>query len=683
METRVLPFIQKPLFAAAIPAVKSIGQPQFSAASRSADSLTLQQPVRFGSKLDKNLSVSYNLSDDIGYFHMAQIQQALMRQSLTLAAKGEADAHVTFFADMDNDPRWPAMLNGIADTIIMTDRPVDVAVKTYAGPMGLKLLVSATGKRYMYPAAVLQFGEPYASAKGTMKQMNNDLQIFSEDQRTLEWEVMQAAGVASRERVRADLQKGEDYTSLMALAYGKKGLVDAVVVGENELLTRSALNRYMHAHRAEASGLQNLVRQVGSLEKVTQWARQEGLLEAFDDKSLTREPVKLAASVLEEEKDDKKKKGEDPDILKALLTLLGSGHEDLVKRLKGETEGEEKDGDKDKFKITGYADSSASAKSEELESARDVITQGKPKGNGRRMEFSNVPASLRHAYGRDAVFFATSFNLESLHLMTAVLQNIIEKKQKQKAEGLPVSNGLIVENSPGGYLAVLNQWLNKLNTTDVPFDVVVQGWGTSCGAMLINGATGNRFVTPNGHSLIHQLSAGERGLTSKLETGAEGRNRLNKTLRHLIATRTGRPEDQVKLDMQADLDLNAVEMMLYGPNGFADSILVGPDKILTREAVFNYVAEKLGGADKVEPYVNARLADRREADHETTFETHKEVDADPLGNPMVVIKDLVARGKAVPMDSVEAFKPSLGDVAGDKKKTIDYYEVTAEEADEE
>ena len=229
---------------AVLPQPNAVVTPQQPLLFGGADSVEFnvvpKQPL-FGSKLDRNPSVGYQIDSMIDYFQMAQAQRALTQQSLALTAQGDTTSHVTFYADMHDDLKWPAMLNGLVDAIYMTDRPVDVALRTDAGPMALKMLVSATGNRYMLPEARLDFGEPIGSIRGTQKNMNNRQQIVAEDIRTLEWEIMQVAGVSIREQFSQDLRRKEEFNPLMALAYGSKGLINAVIVGEDELLTRNAI----------------------------------------------------------------------------------------------------------------------------------------------------------------------------------------------------------------------------------------------------------------------------------------------------------------------------------------------------------------------------------------------------------------------------------------------------------
>lgn len=209
----------------------------------------------------------------------------------------------------------------------------------------------------------------------------------------------------------------------------------------------------------------------------------------------------------------------------------------------------------------------------------------------------------------------------------------------------------------------------------VPVDVIIQGMGASGGSKLVSMATGNRFSTPNSVILLHETRGGSS--VDSLEEVNANNNGMNYSANgymKLVANRTGRPFAEVKKDFKLDFWLNAVESIVYGPNGLIDGILVDNNRVLTREAVLDYIAEKTGGKAEAEAYILAKFEERRSGENPALAETHVEADQDPLSNPLQVIEELVRQGKAKKLSDVPQFKPSTAD-RFNVNRTLDLYTV--------
>ena len=91
------------------------------------------------------------------------------------------------------------------------------------------------------------------------------------------------------------------------------------------------------------------------------------------------------------------------------------------------------------------------------------------------------------------------------------------------------------------------------------------GMGMSAAAMILSGgAAGKRFSLPNARIMIHQGSAGTRGAPSDMEIQLREVLSLTKRMAEIIAFHSGRPVEQVALDIDRDNYMTAAEARDYG-----------------------------------------------------------------------------------------------------------------------
>lgn len=657
---------QKPVFSS---------KARFNGTPAVADTVSFRHPgaLRFGNILNKNHGLRLPLDVDLNLDQSAQVQRAVILKSIEKKALGD-NSHLTFFVDSAPDFNWPAAADGLADALRMADVPVDTVIKSYLGIEGLKPFLSATGKRFMYDRARIVMGPPQGWYNGPVHEANARVRLYNEKQRDLEWLIMDRAGKSSRTEVIEDLRRGEQYNALTALAYGSKGLVDAVIVGEDDLLTRAGLEAYYAAHnlagddkaadRAEFNG------KYDSINQVVAWARQHGKLQTvgqFSSDSVAKKPSPLYTTAAGRDATDvtpsDHEKAQDliADLSK-LIDKLNGGSGTVAKKKTAKP--------KTTFHI--YTGKKPGDSLTRLDRQLDIIG----KENRRRIEIEHVPAGLGGTYMRDTLYFPQGFDVKTGNQFEAALLELFEKKKEQQAKKLPVKNILVVENSPGGMSIVTEQLRSVIEHGGVPVDVLIQGMGASGGSKLVSMATGNRFATPNAIILLHQTRGGSSvGALDQVNASNEGMNYSSEGYKKLVAERSGRPYEEVKKDFMLDFWINSVESMVYGKNGLIDAILVDNDRVLTRQAVMDFIVEKKGGKEAAEAYIEQHFANRREGENQALPKNHREINDDPLSNPLQVIEELVRRGKAVPMASVPQFADSTADVSGDGKKTLDLYTV--------
>ena len=91
------------------------------------------------------------------------------------------------------------------------------------------------------------------------------------------------------------------------------------------------------------------------------------------------------------------------------------------------------------------------------------------------------------------------------------------------------------------------------------------GMGMSAAAMILSGgAAGKRFALPNARIMIHQGSAGTRGAPSDMEIQLREVLALTHRMSEIIAHHSGRPVEQVALDIDRDHYMTAEEARDYG-----------------------------------------------------------------------------------------------------------------------
>ncbi len=159
----------------------------------------------------------------------------------------------------------------------------------------------------------------------------------------------------------------------------------------------------------------------------------------------------------------------------------------------------------------------------------------------------------------------------------------------------PESDICLFVNSPGGSV------LAGLAVYDVmqliPNDVVTvaTGLAASMGQVLLcAGTPGKRFALPNAQVLMHEGSAGIGGSASDVEIQAKNLVATLDRLRSIIARHTGRPIEQVVVDVGRDRWFDAEEALDYG---FVDHLVTSLDEVLPRRVVRRVgLARAAGGA---------------------------------------------------------------------------------------
>jgi len=125
---------------------------------------------------------------------------------------------------------------------------------------------------------------------------------------------------------------------------------------------------------------------------------------------------------------------------------------------------------------------------------------------------------------------------------------------------------LMYINSPGGSFTSLMAIYDTMQYVRPEISTVCLGQAASAAAVLLAAGTpGKRLAVPNARTLIHQpATEGIYGQVSDLEIQAAEISRMRKLLEATLAKHSGRTPEQVRLDIERDKILTAVEAKEYG-----------------------------------------------------------------------------------------------------------------------
>jgi ATP-dependent Clp protease protease subunit len=120
-------------------------------------------------------------------------------------------------------------------------------------------------------------------------------------------------------------------------------------------------------------------------------------------------------------------------------------------------------------------------------------------------------------------------------------------------------------NSPGGHVYAGLAIYDTMQFIKPDIQTTCVGIAMSMGSLLLAGGTpGKRFALPNSRLLIHQPSGGFEGQASDIAIQARESLELNKRLDAIYAKHTGKPVEQVHLDMDRDRFFTAEQAVEYG-----------------------------------------------------------------------------------------------------------------------
>ena len=120
-------------------------------------------------------------------------------------------------------------------------------------------------------------------------------------------------------------------------------------------------------------------------------------------------------------------------------------------------------------------------------------------------------------------------------------------------------------NSPGGSVTAGMVIYDTMNYVRCPVRTVCVGLAASMGAfLLMAGEKGKRMALPNSEIMIHQPSGGAQGQATDVRIQAEWLLKTKQKMNRLMSEMTGKPIEQLELDVERDHFMNAQEALEYG-----------------------------------------------------------------------------------------------------------------------
>ena len=120
-------------------------------------------------------------------------------------------------------------------------------------------------------------------------------------------------------------------------------------------------------------------------------------------------------------------------------------------------------------------------------------------------------------------------------------------------------------SSPGGHLESGDAIHDIINFIAAPVNMIGTGWVGSAATHLYLGVPKERrYCTPNTRFLIHQPSGGAGGQATDIAIHAKEIIKARERIARTIARETGRPLDQVLVDIERDRWMSAEEAVEYG-----------------------------------------------------------------------------------------------------------------------
>lgn len=136
-------------------------------------------------------------------------------------------------------------------------------------------------------------------------------------------------------------------------------------------------------------------------------------------------------------------------------------------------------------------------------------------------------------------------------------------------------------NSPGGVITAGMAIYDTMQIISCPVSTICIGQAASMGAILLSGGEkGMRKILPNSTVMIHQPLGGARGQATDIAIAAEEILRWKEVLTNILAERTGKDIETIKLDIERDYNMTAERALEYG---IVDEIISNESKDVSGE----------------------------------------------------------------------------------------------------
>jgi ATP-dependent Clp protease protease subunit len=155
------------------------------------------------------------------------------------------------------------------------------------------------------------------------------------------------------------------------------------------------------------------------------------------------------------------------------------------------------------------------------------------------------------------IFLGTPIDDQIANLVVAQLLHL-ESEDPEKDISIYI-------NSPGGSIYSGLAIYDTMKFVKPDIHTMCVGVAMSMGSLLLAAGTkGKRASLPNSRILIHQPSAGFQGQSTDIEIHAREILKTRERIDQIYAEHTGKPEEEVRRDMERDRFFSAQQAMEYG-----------------------------------------------------------------------------------------------------------------------
>jgi ATP-dependent protease ClpP protease subunit len=165
---------------------------------------------------------------------------------------------------------------------------------------------------------------------------------------------------------------------------------------------------------------------------------------------------------------------------------------------------------------------------------------------------------------KNHIYFYTEVDRDSVQQLIEALRETeiycIQLKRRLNLKKVPIYLHI---NSFGGCIFSAFNAIDYIKSCTVPIYTIIEGSTASAGT-LISVFGKRRYIRPNAHMLIHQLSSGCWGKMSEIEDEYKNLKGLMVRIRSIYKNNTSMPKDVLRRLLKHDLWLDSDKSIKYG-----------------------------------------------------------------------------------------------------------------------
>jgi len=136
----------------------------------------------------------------------------------------------------------------------------------------------------------------------------------------------------------------------------------------------------------------------------------------------------------------------------------------------------------------------------------------------------------------------------------------------------PMKDIIVIIDSYGGYVDSMWAMQDAMNMVACKVHTLCIGKAMSCGQMmLVGGAKGCRYATPNSRIMMHEISTASFGKISDMQNHAKEMTRLDKQFKKFIVDKTKLTTKQLEEKLKCNYYMSAQEALKLG---FIDKVII-------------------------------------------------------------------------------------------------------------